>query len=359
MSRCGATPLDSQALRRELASLELSPWVLSNDSKSLSRSFVAKDWSAAMAFLNSVSTAAEAANHHPDVHLTNWRDVRLVLSTHSAGGLTQQDFDLAATIDRLPVEYSAKWLKAQKLPEGDEAPAAFDRDYYSKGLNADFLIDDRDQLLATFAGGVDFGGGKFEDPELRDIAAAKDDIIAALNIGPGSVVADIGAGTGLLETALADKVGPEGKVLCSELSPTFRAALQDRLGHLANVEIIDDSTELDPGLPHNSIDLALMIDVYHHLEYPRTVLRKVRDALKRHGAFVVVDFHRDHKRVKSRAEDWVYAHVRADQQTFHDEIASVGFTQVADIDLPLLPENYFLVFRKKPIPLDVPGAGWA
>lgn len=351
--------MDSLALANALATLESSPWVLSSDSKSLSRSFVAKDWSAAIAFLNSVSEAAEAANHHPDVHLTNWRDVRLVLSTHSAGGLTQQDFDLAATIDRLPVEYSAKWLKALKLPEGDEAPAAFNREYFSKGLNADFLIDDRDRLLDEFAGGGDYGGGKFEDPEFRDIAAAKDDIIATLDIRPGSVVADIGAGTGLLETALADQVGPTGRVLCSELSPAFRTALHDRLGHLANVEVIDDPTEFDPALPHNTVDLALMIDVYHHLEYPRTVLRKVRNALKRHGAFVVIDFHRDPKRVKSRTEDWVYSHVRADQQTFHDEIASVGFVQVADIDLPLLPENYFLVFRKKPIPLDVPGAGWA
>jgi 4a-hydroxytetrahydrobiopterin dehydratase len=60
------------------------------------------DFGAAMKFVNAVADAAEAADHHPDILLHGWNQVRLSVTNHSAGGLTQADFDLAATIDGLP-----------------------------------------------------------------------------------------------------------------------------------------------------------------------------------------------------------------------------------------------------------------
>jgi 4a-hydroxytetrahydrobiopterin dehydratase len=60
------------------------------------------DFAAAMAFVNAVADAAEAANHHPDILIHGWNKVRLSITNHSAGGLTQADFDLAATIDAMP-----------------------------------------------------------------------------------------------------------------------------------------------------------------------------------------------------------------------------------------------------------------
>jgi 4a-hydroxytetrahydrobiopterin dehydratase len=60
------------------------------------------DFAAAMAFVNAVADAAEAADHHPDILVHDWNQVRLSVTNHSAGGLTQADFDLAATIDALP-----------------------------------------------------------------------------------------------------------------------------------------------------------------------------------------------------------------------------------------------------------------
>lgn len=60
------------------------------------------DFAAAIAYVNAVADAAEAANHHPDILVHGWNNVRLSVTNHSAGGLTQADFDLAATIDALP-----------------------------------------------------------------------------------------------------------------------------------------------------------------------------------------------------------------------------------------------------------------
>jgi len=59
------------------------------------------DFAAAIAFVDAVAELAEAANHHPDILLHAWNKVRLTLSTHSAGGLTDADFELAGQIDRL------------------------------------------------------------------------------------------------------------------------------------------------------------------------------------------------------------------------------------------------------------------
>jgi 4a-hydroxytetrahydrobiopterin dehydratase len=60
------------------------------------------DFAAAMAWVNAIAGEAEAANHHPDILVHGWNKVRLTVTNHSAGGLTQADFDLAATIDALP-----------------------------------------------------------------------------------------------------------------------------------------------------------------------------------------------------------------------------------------------------------------
>jgi 4a-hydroxytetrahydrobiopterin dehydratase len=60
------------------------------------------DFAAAMRWVNEVADEAEAADHHPDILVHGWNKVRLTVTNHSAGGLTQADFDLAATIDALP-----------------------------------------------------------------------------------------------------------------------------------------------------------------------------------------------------------------------------------------------------------------
>jgi 4a-hydroxytetrahydrobiopterin dehydratase len=68
---------------------------------SIVRDLQFSDFAAAIAFVDRVAEVAEAANHHPDILLHGWNNVRLTLSTHSQGGLTDADFELAGQIDRL------------------------------------------------------------------------------------------------------------------------------------------------------------------------------------------------------------------------------------------------------------------
>jgi 4a-hydroxytetrahydrobiopterin dehydratase len=79
--------------------LDGSAW--RRDGAELVRELKLADFAAAIAFVDAVAAAAEAANHHPDILVHGWNKVRLTLSTHSDGGLTEADFALAAQIDAL------------------------------------------------------------------------------------------------------------------------------------------------------------------------------------------------------------------------------------------------------------------
>ena len=74
-------------------------WIEKTDA--LVRDLKLKDFAAALAYVNAVGEVAEAANHHPDILVHGWNKVRLTLSTHSQGGLTDADFELAARVDQL------------------------------------------------------------------------------------------------------------------------------------------------------------------------------------------------------------------------------------------------------------------
>jgi 4a-hydroxytetrahydrobiopterin dehydratase len=79
--------------------LEDSPW--QRDADEIVREWRFEDFAEAMAFVNRVAEAAEGANHHPDILVHGWNKVRLSLTNHSAGGLTDADFEMAGRLDQL------------------------------------------------------------------------------------------------------------------------------------------------------------------------------------------------------------------------------------------------------------------
>jgi 4a-hydroxytetrahydrobiopterin dehydratase len=96
------TVLNDQEIEQRLASSEwLHERGLLGEGEVIARELQLADFAAAIAFVERVAAVAEAANHHPDILVHGWNKVRLELSTHSEGGLTQADFDLAARIDQL------------------------------------------------------------------------------------------------------------------------------------------------------------------------------------------------------------------------------------------------------------------
>jgi 4a-hydroxytetrahydrobiopterin dehydratase len=81
------------------AGLTSSDW--QRDGQTIVREWKFEDFGQAIAFVNRVADVAETVNHHPDIHVHGWNKVRLELSTHSQGGLTRADLDMAARIDDL------------------------------------------------------------------------------------------------------------------------------------------------------------------------------------------------------------------------------------------------------------------
>jgi 4a-hydroxytetrahydrobiopterin dehydratase len=91
-----AETLTDQAVEQRLAG---RPWEREGDA--IVRELKFDDFAAAIAFVNRVAEAAEAANHHPDITVHGYNKVKLTLSSHSAGGITEADFELAGQLDAL------------------------------------------------------------------------------------------------------------------------------------------------------------------------------------------------------------------------------------------------------------------
>jgi 4a-hydroxytetrahydrobiopterin dehydratase len=82
---------------------QLFGWRLTHEDKRIRKDWTAKDFMAAIDFFQRVAELAEQEDHHPDLHLEGYRRVWIELSTHAIGGLSENDFILAAKIDRLPI----------------------------------------------------------------------------------------------------------------------------------------------------------------------------------------------------------------------------------------------------------------
>jgi 4a-hydroxytetrahydrobiopterin dehydratase len=98
----GVPALSAAQVRDNLPAVPI--WSLTGDNKRLRREWRVKDFATALDFFQRVGRIAEEEDHHPDLHLVGYRNVAIELWTHAVGGLTENDFILAAKIDQLPVE---------------------------------------------------------------------------------------------------------------------------------------------------------------------------------------------------------------------------------------------------------------
>lgn len=183
---------------------------------------------------------------------------------------------------------------------------------------------------------------KFESND-REVYAKRKEIVAALELKPGMVVADVGAGTGLFTRLFAEEVGQRGKVYAVDISPGFLkhiAAEAAKRGQKQVVTVVGNQDSIN--LPQASVDLVFLCDVYHHLETPARNLSSIRRALRENGRLVVIDF----DRVEGKSTEFVLKHVRANKDVFRHEIEAAGFRLLPMANLPPLAETFFLRFEK-------------
>jgi len=172
-----------------------------------------------------------------------------------------------------------------------------------------------------------------EDPDLA---------ISILKIPKGAIVADIGAGSGYMTIRMAQRVGPTGRVYANDLQPQMLDILGRRLAEerISNVTLVQGTVD-DPKLPPASLDLEILVDVYHEFSRPQAMLQRLREALKPDGRLVLLEYRKEDPSIPIRPEHKMSV-AEAKLEVEHE-----GFT-LSKVD-EALPRQHILIFTVRAI----------
>jgi ubiquinone/menaquinone biosynthesis C-methylase UbiE len=184
------------------------------------------------------------------------------------------------------------------------------------------------------------GGIPWLDRPEREQEEHPAEVIDALELRNGMVVADLGAGSGYFTFRIAPKVGKKGKVLAVEIQDEMIETLHRRMTaeKTANVEVVKGA-ENDPHLPARSVDLVLMVDVYHELAYPFEVMTAIGKALKPGGRVVFVEYRKEDPKVRIKE-----LHKMSVEQ-LEKEMQAVGLARLRTVET--LPIQHIVIFEKR------------
>jgi ubiquinone/menaquinone biosynthesis C-methylase UbiE len=188
-----------------------------------------------------------------------------------------------------------------------------------------------------FAPVMGYQGAEWLERAERIEEEEPDVALDVIRIAKGSAVADIGAGSGYMTVRLARRVGPGGRVYANDLQPQMLELLQRRLTgeQLTNVTVVQGAVD-DPRLPPASVDLELMVDVYHELSQPQAMLRRLREALKPGGRLALLEYRKEDPSIPIRLEHkMTVAEARM-------EVEAEGF-KLSKVD-ESLPRQHILIF---------------
>jgi ubiquinone/menaquinone biosynthesis C-methylase UbiE len=173
------------------------------------------------------------------------------------------------------------------------------------------------------------------------------DIVDLMDLQPGGTVADVGTGPGFMLPYLSHAVGDTGHVVAEDIQNDFldKAKLKVQLSRLNNVQFVL-GTDHDPKLPADTLEAALLLDVYHHFDYPEAMLEHIRDSLLSDGKLVIVEYYKRRGAMPGNDPDLPLRHIRLDQEDLIKEVEMNGFRLVSKRDL--LPKSqYIAIFQKK------------
>jgi precorrin-6B methylase 2 len=183
-----------------------------------------------------------------------------------------------------------------------------------------------------------------ERPE-RETEEHLTQLVDVLKLTPGLVVADIGAGSGVISIKMADKVKPAGTVLAVDIQEEMLSVLAKRCKQLKITNVTPvRGTEKSPNLKPSSVDLALMVDVYHEFRYPYEMLLAIAKALKPGGRVVFVEYRKEDPQVPIKlVHKMTEAQVKREAAEPALELAHVETIEV-------LPWQHVIIFERRPRP---------
>ena len=210
----------------------------------------------------------------------------------------------------------------------------FRKEHDPNGLGK-FYMGREIALVMTF-----HGAPWLERPE-REEEERLSALVSHLGLKPGMVVADVGAGSGVITLMMAHEVGEKGKVLAIDIQQEMLDLLGDKIKNhdIKNVELVL-GTEKSPKLKAASIDLALMVDVYHEFEYPYEMMLELAKALKPGGRIAFVEYRREDPQVPIKL-----VHKMTEAQVKKEAaLPEFGLTWKETIDK--LPRQHIVVFER-------------
>jgi len=178
--------------------------------------------------------------------------------------------------------------------------------------------------------------GALEDPK-RDAYQKPHEVVHALGLKPGEIIADIGAGSGYFTFHLARHVGEKGKVYAVDVSPEMILHINRRIREFKMnnvVSVLADSD--DPLLPDQSVNRFFICDVWHHIENQTKYLSLMKKMLKPGGEIVMIDFHKKELPVGPPMN------MRIAREDVIKRLESNGYRLTKEHTF--LPYQYFLVF---------------
>ena len=190
------------------------------------------------------------------------------------------------------------------------------------------------------AGVMSAAGSDWLDRPEREEEEHPDQALQAIGIRRGMVVADVGAGSGVMTFKMAKLVGPSGKVYAVDIQPQMLEILQTRAQRdkVTNVQTVLDTVS-DPKLPAGAIDLILLVDVYHEFSQPQAMLDHMREALKPNGRLVLLEYRKEDPTVPILPDHKMsVSEVKAEV-----EPEGFQFEQVIEV----LPRQHIIIFRPR------------
>ena len=169
------------------------------------------------------------------------------------------------------------------------------------------------------------------------------ELIKTMGLMPGMTVADVGTGVGYMLPYLSRRVGPAGRVLAEDIFDDFLAGAKEtaETQKLENITFVK-GTETDPNLPEGQVDMELVLDAYHHFDYPEKMLAALRKALKPDGKLVVVEYY---KRESAMPNGRALTHIRLDMPDLIKEIEANHFHLIMEKE-HIKNVQYILVLEK-------------
>ncbi len=189
-------------------------------------------------------------------------------------------------------------------------------------------------------------GAALGDPA-RDARQRPKELVAALGIRPGSTVVDLGTGVGYMLPYLSHAVGGRGRVVGEDIAQDFLDDARKRASaaHLENVTFVL-GTERDPRLPAGAADLVLVLDAYHHFDYPQEMLARIGEGLRPGGRLAIVEYYKRRGAMGPGDPDRPLTHIRLDADGVVKEVEAAGYTLLWRRD-HVPGSQYIAMFAKK------------